>query len=362
MAWRKNYAQADDEPVLHLGWVDCVAFCEWLSKKEGQTYGLPTEAEWEYGCRAGTTTSWHFGGPEDVEKVAHEYAWWSDGAQAKHETPRAVGKGKPNAFGLYDMHGNLWEYTADWWHRLSYKDASLNDPTGHELPSEKGDQRRIIRGSSFDWGRWGGDAAYRMRITQQSNQHPHMGFRVVMRIDGAKGAPLAVDPDAERRQQLLDPGVDSEAVKAALSSDLSEADLAESLTVDLGGGVTIEFVLIEPGTFLMGSNDGSTDEQPVHRVVISKPFYMAKHELTQSQWVAVMGEDKRLTGNESDDNDMTGPMKAMNALSWDVCQDYIDKLRKKAPDHGFALPTEAQWEYACPRWERHGVSFRRRSG
>ena len=187
MAWRKNYRQADDEPVLQLGWVDCVAFCKWLSEIEGVEYGLPTEAEWEYGCRAGTTTPWHFGGPEDFEKVAHEYAWWSDGPQGKHDSPRSVGKGKPNAFGLFDMHGNVWEYTADWWHRLFYKEAPLNDPTGPELQSEKGDRRRIIRGSSFDWGRWGGDAAYRMRITQHSNQHPHMGFRVVRRIEGGEG-------------------------------------------------------------------------------------------------------------------------------------------------------------------------------
>ncbi|MFT5467052.1 MAG: sulfatase activating formylglycine-generating enzyme [Verrucomicrobiales bacterium] len=348
MAWRQNYAQADDEPVLHLGWVDCVAFCEWLSKKEGREYVLPTEAEWEYGCRAGTTTSWHFGGPTDFDQVAHEYAWWSDGAQDKHETPRAVGRGKPNAFGLYDMHGNVWEYTADWWHRLSYKDAPLNNPTGPATQSEKGDGRRIIRGSSFDWGRWGGDSAYRMRITQRSNQHPHMGFRVAMRIEGEEGAPLAVDPDDQRREQLLDPGIGSEEVKSALSAGgLAEADFAEDLTIELGNDVEMEFALIPAGSFLMGSNQGSKDEQPVHRVVISKPFYMARHELTQSQWQAVMGEDKRLTANVSDDNDMTGPTKAMNALSWDMCQDYIGKLRQKATGQAFALPTEAQWEYAC---------------
>ena len=347
MAWRKNYAQGDDEPVLHLGWVDCVAFCEWLGETEGRIYEIPTEAEWEYGCRAGTTTSWHFGGPDDVERVAHEYAWWSDAAQPKHETPRAVGKGKPNAFGLYDMHGNVWEYTADWWHRLTYKESPLNDPAGPDVQSEKGDQRRIIRGSSFDWGRWGGDAAYRMRITQRSNQHPHMGFRVALRTDGVKGVPPAVDPDEGRRQMLRDPGADSKAVKSATDPAYAEADVASEVKIDLGDGVKMEFVLIPAGSFLMGSNQGPKDERPIHRVVISKPFYMAKHELTQSQWQAVMGEDKRLTANESPDNDMTGPMKAMNGLSWDVCQDYLAGIRNKATDYNFDLPTEAQWEYAC---------------
>ena len=347
MAWRKGYVQKEDEPVLHLGWVDCVAFCEWLSKEEGREYTLPTEAQWEYACRAGTTTPWHFGGLEDVEKVAHEYAYWSDGAQSKHPVPRPVGKGKPNAFGLYDMHGNVWEYVADWWHRLSYKDAPLNDPTGHELPSEKGDFRRIIRGSSFDWGRWGGDSAYRMRITQHSNQHPHMGFRVALRIDGAKGAPLAKDPDKTIRAKTRDPGRCSEEVEAALARGKEGKGHPATLQVDVGGGVKMDFVLIQPGTFLMGSNQGSKDEQPVHRVVISKPFYMAKHELTQAQWMAVMGKDKRIASYESPKNDMTGPMKAMNGLSWDMCQQYIRKLKGKLPGRAFSLPTEAQWEYAC---------------
>lgn len=116
MAWRKQpLNQKDDEPVLHLCWNDCVKFCRWLSMKEGHEYRLRTEAEWEYSCRAGTTTPWHFGTYSDVEKVAHEYPWWSDGAQRKHQLPRSVGLGKPNAFGLYDMHGNVWEYVADWW-------------------------------------------------------------------------------------------------------------------------------------------------------------------------------------------------------------------------------------------------------
>lgn len=245
------------------------------------------------------------------------------------------------------MHGNVWEYTADWWHRLTYKEAPLNDPAGPDLPSEKGDNRRIIRGSSFDWGRWGGDAAYRMRITQQSNQHPHMGFRVALRIDGVKGVPPAVDPDEKKRNTERDPGVDSEAVEAALTRGAVKGDGPRHLTIDLGDGVKMEFVLIPAGSFRMGSTKGPKDERPIHRVVISKPFYMAKHELTQGQWEAVMGEDKRLTANESPDNEMTGPMKAMNALSWNKCQDYISELSKKAPGQAFALPTEAQWEYAC---------------
>lgn len=348
MTWRKDYKQKEDEPVLHLCYNDCVEFCKWLSKKEGVEFCLPTEAEWEYGCRAGTTTPWHFGDYKDVPLVAHEYAWWSEGVQGKHELPRSVALGKPNAFGLYDMHGNVWEYVADWWSRLYYKESPINDPTGPDMQDEKGDQRRIIRGSSFDWDSWGGDSAYRMRISQRSTQHPHMGFRVAMRIKGVEGVPPAVDPKDELRRKKRDPGADSAEVVAALKRAAAKDKLAKDLTIDLGAGVKMEFVLIPAGTFLMGSDKGFKDEKPVHRVVISKPFYMAKHEITQSQWELVMGKAPRLEElRKSRDHDGIGANKAMNEMSWTECQEYIRKLKAKVPGHGFALPTEAQWEYAC---------------
>ncbi|MHC4399294.1 MAG: SUMF1/EgtB/PvdO family nonheme iron enzyme [Planctomycetota bacterium] len=348
MAWRRPpLVQHDDEPVLQLCWNDCVAFCGWLSEKEGRPYCLPTEAEWEYACRSGTTTPWHFGDYDDFDRVAHEYAYWSDGAQAKHDRPRSVGLGKPNAFGLYDMHGNVWEYVADWWHRLSYKQSPINDPAGPDVQSEKNDLRRIIRGGSFDWGRWGGDAAYRMRITQRSNQHPHMGFRVAMRLEGVDGVSPAVDPKDAKRRKKRDPGADSEDVVAALKGRVADEERPGELTIDLGGGVTMPFVLIPAGSFLMGSEKGAKDEMPQHRVVISRPFYMAEHEVTQSQWEAVMGPDARLAELRRGDHEMSGPTKAMNGLSWNACQGFVGRLKAKAPGHAFSLPTEAQWEYAC---------------
>jgi formylglycine-generating enzyme required for sulfatase activity/predicted GH43/DUF377 family glycosyl hydrolase len=347
MAWRNTpLKQKGDEPVLHLCWNDCVEFCRWLSMKEGHEYRLPSEAEWEYGCRAGTTTPWHFGTYSDVEKVAHEYAWWSDGAQAKHQLPRSVARGKPNAFGLHDMHGNVWEYVGDWWHRLSYKEMPLNDPAGPSQQSEKDDQRRIIRGSSFDWGRWGGDSAYRMRITQRSNQHPHMGFRVAMSIRDATGVALAVDLNHERRVTVRDPGFDSAAVQAALKDSAPTDDDPQVLTVKIND-VGIEFVRIPAGSFLMGSTKGPADEAPVHRTVVSQSFYMARYEITEQQWESVMGPHSRLVNWRKEPNEMTGPRKAMRGVSWHDCRQFMRTLKTKVPDYAFALPTEAQWEYAC---------------
>ena len=349
MVWIK-LKQKDDEPVLHLCWNDCVAFCKWLSEKEGTSggveYVLPTEAEWEYACRAGTTTAWSFGNFEDFDRQGHEYMFVSDGRQKKHDRPSRVAQKKPNAFGLYDMHGNVWEYVADWWHRFTYKNSPLNDPAGHPEQSEKGDLRRIIRTGSFDWGRWGAQSVYRMRITQRSTQHPHQGFRVAMRLKDVKSVPPAVYPDQKRRLAKRDPGANSPEVAKALKGGATTKH-PKQLSIGLGGNVKVDFVLIPAGTFVMGSAKGGRDELPLHRVVISRPFYMSKHELSRSQWEAVMGPHKWLTGLTKGDNEMQGPTKAMNVLSWNECQNFIRKLKAKAPKHAFALPTEAQWEYAC---------------
>ena len=88
-------------------WNDAVRFCEWLSKKEGWPYELPTEAEWEYACRAGTTTAYSFG---DDAKALGEYAWYN-GNSGNHTHP--VGEKKPNPWGLYDMAGNVWHGAHD---------------------------------------------------------------------------------------------------------------------------------------------------------------------------------------------------------------------------------------------------------
>jgi formylglycine-generating enzyme required for sulfatase activity len=124
----------------------------------------------------------------------------------------------------------------------------------------------------------------------------------------------------------------------------------KELVIDLDKGVKMEFVLIPAGSFLMGSQKGPKDEGPVHRVVISKPFYMAKFPVTQAQWQAVMGKPGRLKELEGlwDKNpDAIGPSKVMVGLSWNDCRDFARKLKAKTPDHAFALPSEAQWEYAC---------------
>jgi len=94
-------------PVIHVSWYDANDFCEWLSKKSGDNYRLPTQREWEYACRAGTNTKWSFG---DDERDLEKYAWYS--ANSIRQT-HIVGQKLANPWGLYDMHGNIWEWCVD---------------------------------------------------------------------------------------------------------------------------------------------------------------------------------------------------------------------------------------------------------
>jgi formylglycine-generating enzyme required for sulfatase activity len=101
--WNRDlgFEQGDDHPVVNVTWNDVTAFCAWLSEKEGQKSQLPSEAQWEYACRAGTTTRWYSG---DDEGALKEHGWFSFNAENK---THPVGEKSPNAWGLYDMHGNV---------------------------------------------------------------------------------------------------------------------------------------------------------------------------------------------------------------------------------------------------------------
>ena len=118
-------------PVTDVSWSDCQEFLKRLNEKSNAGYRLPTEAEWEYACRAGTTTAYSFG-----DRIMKNDANFDD------STIRAVGSYKPNAFGLYDMHGNVWEWCEDWYG--AYSAGAVTDPKGLGWGN-----RRVLRGGSF---------------------------------------------------------------------------------------------------------------------------------------------------------------------------------------------------------------------
>ena len=171
MGANPNNFKGSKNPVETVSWDDSVSFCKKLSempeeKAAGRSYRLPTEAEWEYACRAGSTTSYSFG--ETAESLG-EYAWFGEGREGK---THPVGLKKPNRWGLYDMHGNVWEWCQDW--LGDYPPDASTDPQG-----PNGGSFRVYRGGC--WSDVAGycQSAYRRR-NDPSVRYNFLGFRVAL--------------------------------------------------------------------------------------------------------------------------------------------------------------------------------------
>ena len=174
--------KGDNRPVEQVSWLDAVEFCRRLSNHTGREYRLPSEAEWEYACRAGTTTPFHFGETITTDYVNydgnHPYGDAPKG-EARNETIDVGSFKAANAFGLYDMHGNVWEWCADDWHD-SYegapKDGSvwIKENKNYEDPKS----RKLLRGGSWSNNAQYCRSAYRYDDSAR-NQSYIIGFRVV---------------------------------------------------------------------------------------------------------------------------------------------------------------------------------------
>jgi formylglycine-generating enzyme required for sulfatase activity len=183
-SWKNpGFSQSENHPVVCISWNDAKSFCEWLSRKEGKIYMLPTEAQWEYACRAGTQTTYCWGNsPDDgsgwcnvADLTAKEKwsAWtvfnWRDG----YVFTAPVGSFRQNAFGLYDMHGNGWEWCQDWYDGNYYSNSPEVDPKGPDTGSA-----RVLRGGSWGYYPWHCRSAGRDRYAPDDRCNCS-GFRVV---------------------------------------------------------------------------------------------------------------------------------------------------------------------------------------
>jgi formylglycine-generating enzyme required for sulfatase activity len=336
---------------------------------------LPTEAQWEYACRAGSTGRWCSG---DNETELDAYGWHKTNSE---ERLHLGGQKKPNAWGLYDMHGNVFEFCADWYDKDYYKTSPENDPLGPLSGSE-----RVVRGGEF------GNLATDCRCASRGHLAPtgnpgHPGFRVCLVLaDTAterpkmsrstsaaqpsggstanKASPAVVSPDSQSPIPLpavgslvgadgkwqLPPGAPPPAIAPfdAQKAKEHQEGWAKHLgvPVEMSNLVGMKLVLIPPGEFTMGEGDGA------HKVRITKAFYLGKYEVTQEEW-------EKLLGKENNPSQLKGPKNPVEQVSWDDCQVFLKKLSEKCglPEGSYRLPTEAQWEYACRAGSTSGWFF-----
>ena len=314
-------------PVTNVSWEDCQEFIKKLNAKTNGGYRLPTEAEWEYACRAGTSTAYSFG--NSLTEADANFG----GSRTK-----AVGGYKINVFGLYDMHGNVWEWCEDCYG--DYPAGAVTDPKGPETG-----ERRVLRGGSFDNSGSLARSSFRI-IFSPSNRFSTGGFRLARTAD-IKAAVVQPEPKP-------DPAAVMPATGNVLVAPFSEAkakevqkSVAKSLqkeveeNADLGKGIKLEIVLIPAGKVMMGEPGKD------HEVTLTKPYYMGKYEVTQEQWEGVMGYNP---------SRVKGAKLPVTVVSWEDCQEFIKKLNAKT-NGGYRLPTEAEWEYACRAGTTTAYSF-----
>ena len=405
-----SHFKGPKNPVEQVSWDDCQASLTKLNAKvrPGGKFALPTEAQWEYACRAGSTTRYCFG---DEESRLGEYAWY--GANSGSKT-HPVGEKKPNAWGLHDMHGNVWEWCQDWYDGGYYANSPTDDPMGPATGS-----LRVYRGGCWldSGGRLGSAGAGRAcnalpggcgiflglrvaRVPAEAGAEPRLPVLAAAAEDpthppadrrGGKAAEccrcpsrtpslegkvrynLAVNAAGRREDRptvgrvLLDAsagtcspastrdGISRRRGRAEGPDDFSiivtrPCDAADTrsrrkeIAVDLGNGVKLEMVLIPAGEFLMGSPDSDKDAAGDE-----KPQHRVRitKPFYLGKYLVTQEQWEAVMGNNP--SNFKGPKNPVEQVSWDDCQQFLEKLNAKSGprDGKFQLPTEAQWEYAC---------------
>ncbi|MFN7962422.1 MAG: formylglycine-generating enzyme family protein [Thermoanaerobaculia bacterium] len=370
-----------DRPVESVSWEDCQRFLKKLGAGgPGPEFRLPTEAEWEYACRAATETSTYAGELEILGKndapLLDGIAWYggnsrvgyelkdgldsSDWPEKQHPHTRAgtrpVGLKAPNAWGLHDMLGNVWEWCQDW--RGSYSQEDAVDPPGPAMGSY-----RVVRGGS-----WGSGARY-VRAAARVWDSPgsrgdSLGFRLARgqgapagQAGGGRGAGRSEARDEPASPARRPPGA-GEGPLLLLRSDRQALELrpfARPEWASAAGrdryGLWLEFEVesvshrlrwIPPGRFWMGSPEGEAgrreNEGPRHPVTLTQGFWLGEVPCTQALWQAVMGENP---------SRFRSPDRPVESVSWENCQQFLRQLESRLPGLQGRLPTEAEWEYAC---------------
>ncbi len=337
--------------------VDSGSFLGILRAKTGKTFDLPTEAQWEYACRAGTTTALNTGKnliSTERDSAMDEAGRYSrnqnDGKGGYSSNHTKVGSYLPNAWGLYDMHGNVLEWCLDW-SNGDLDSSAVTDPKGPDSGFS-----RVLRG-----GGWYLSARH-CRSANSGGGTPsngsngsHLGFRVV----------LLLTADAEEPEPTPEPTPEPDFTSDYLVIDLNTGVVTPSTTgPDLSDDTcrTTELWLrrIPKGTFTMGSPEGEVgrySNETQHQVTLTEDFYIGVFEITQKQYSLIQGSNPSYYKGDTRPveevsyNTIRGTGSTAGA-GWPTYGHAVDsgsflgELRAKT-GQTFDLPTEAQWEYAC---------------
>jgi formylglycine-generating enzyme required for sulfatase activity len=348
-------------PVEKVSYVDAIAFCKKLSelpeeKAAGRVYRLPTEAEWEYACRAGSTTRFAFG---DSESQLGAYCWFKENS---NQTTHPVGEKLSNAWGLYDMHDNVWEWCSDWYG--NYRTSAVTDPVGPKRTTD-----HVIRGGGLGNNAGGCRSAYRFKShASERNFVYETGFRVALSSSEALNA----------RNPNMEGNVKNE--QSLKMPPLSPGQLGETLPT-ITNSIDMRMKLLPAGKFTMGSILSSNEvhqrypggkesfyegETP-HQVTLSKSFYMGVHEVTVGQFSKFVESEKYKTEAEADGKggygyDQSTNRVSVNAkytwqnpgfpqddnhpvvnVSWNDAVAFCRWL-SRVEGREYRLPTEAEWE------------------
>ncbi|RFC42715.1 MAG: Formylglycine-generating enzyme, required for sulfatase activity [Verrucomicrobia bacterium] len=314
-----------DAPVEQVSWEEATKYAETLTAKiqaggllvDGWTLQLPTEAQWEYACRARTTA------PHNVDSAAVTDLAWID--ENSGETTHPVAGKRPNAFGLHDMLGNVFEWCRDW-----YQEDLGADPQTDPQDAASGSDR-VYRGGS-----WYDSAGY---ARSASRDWGNPSYR-----DGSLGFRLAAGPPSPASSPAKGASGDEGAPGVAKppGSDAAPASRpsrpVQAREEEIAPGIKVRFLYCPPGKFIMGEG------AEAHKVTLTQGFWLAETETTQGQWQAVMkANPSRFT--------TLGPEAPVEQVSWnDIAGKggFLTRIQSKAPPGlQFSLPTEAQWEYAC---------------
>ena len=348
MGKNSSHFKGAKRPVEMVTWYEATEFCEKLSEKTGKIYRLPSESQWEYACRAGTTTPFYFGETitSDLVNYNGNYSYRNTPQGIYREETINVGSFPPNAFGLYDMHGNVREWCQDVWHD-NYNHAPTD---GTAWESRQNNNLRLLRGGAwYDLPKYCRCAD---RVRNKPNYQVNgIGFRVATNSKVSHDSSSKSTKITLPSTSLLEPLPETKpisstqiftTVKVNEKGEIIDRrqQQAQVMIEHLPNGIILEMVLIPGGSFLMGSPNTelkrTIHESPQHYVDVPT-FFMGKYPVTQAQWETVMGNNPSF---------FKGANLPVEKVSWNDAIQFCQRLSDMTGKN-YRLPSEAEWEYAC---------------